>query len=457
MGSNQTTPNSPSLGTRLIKALTQQELGQLLEALLAALPPESQGKALEPLTSNTQAIVQQLLKLPSAQVVDSHPPVPIVSLAKQDQTWNQLWRKWDKLVNEASDEDSRYIEQEEEWEPPYFDETAFAEDLETIGAQMLPLLTIAFENGFSPDSGFIPPLLEAEAAMGENLEEWMGFPESLPLESRLTQCVLQWEWMVVQDQEKDSFYLAEKLRRYEQEFSLVELDSNIVIDFFNQLPESDQRCLLTGLTRAKDSPLWQDELEDADSDWYYIYLNLAEKFDPNSYLNNLRQTISQRWEHGLAVIEALLAEENYEQGEAVIEETFNSLLRTPPDQKTWKPETSLLIATGRVHHQVGGNNLDQLLDYYQTVAKALKQTERIKALEVQKIAINEYFNWSALFTAFKEVSLTPSTRNALFISWRNYVGQRSKRLADSGYGYRQPSKAQDSWWVLWLIDSVADE
>ncbi|NER25819.1 MAG: hypothetical protein F6J96_35020 [Symploca sp. SIO1C2] len=57
-----------------------------------------------------------------------------------------------------------------------------------------------------------------------------------------------------------------------------------------------------------------------------------------------------------------------------------------------------------------------------------------------------------MFQAFAETSVSASTQQALFVSWRDYIAHRAKPSTWNQYGI----KAVDNWWVLWLIDSVAD-
>ena len=87
-----------------------------------------------------------------------------VSLAKLAERWATLWAEWDGIVLEATDEEGDYYEQEEEWEPPYFDAYAFMEDLEKVAVKLRPLVRTAFENSFLPNHGFAEALQAAAAA-----------------------------------------------------------------------------------------------------------------------------------------------------------------------------------------------------------------------------------------------------------------------------------------------------
>jgi hypothetical protein len=113
----------------------------------------------------------------------------------------------------------------------------------------------------------------------------------------------------------------------------------------------------------------------------------------------------------------------------------------------------LLIATVDLLYPEEQKNASQLLCYYRQVAEGLNQTERSNALAVQQIAIEQWSDWSAMFQAFAEIPLSDSTYQALFRSWRNYVDRRTKPRSWGLYG---KPKSVDTWWVLWLIDSIAD-
>lgn len=442
-----------SLSDRLLNALTQQELAQLMDALFTVLSPELQEEAIAQLPEDTQQTVKQIL-VPSSPAESTEASAPqTVSLAKQAQAWSELWQKWDDIVSEASEEGGRYIMQEAHWEPPYFDTTTFSEDLERVAAQMQPLLQSAFEHEFDPNCGFVSALLEVESSISEGLEDWMELTDGLYLENHLTHCLLQWEWLVAQEQEQNAFQFAHHIRKCELQFQEIELDSDALFTFFIQLPEADRRCILTGLTSDRESSFWQRILSDTTSHWHQVYLHLIEQYAPDRYLDNLRKTISQQWQNGLPVIEALLAEQNYSESLTVIQETLHSLLKFKREEQNWTPEALLLIAELGFYYEGEQTSAGQLLRYYQQIVQGLNQTDRAYALEIQQVAIAHWSDWSAMFKAFADIPLAEPTRQALFTSWRNLVDRQTKPQTWGGYGRTKPV---DSWWVVWLIDSIAD-
>lgn len=219
------------------------------------------------------------------------------------------------------------------------------------------------------------------------------------------------------------------------------------------MSEAEQRCILTGLTTDRETSSWQRTLGDTYSHWHHLYLHLIEQYAPDRYLDNLRKTIPQQWENGLPIIEALLAEQNYAESLTVVQETLHSLLKSTRGEANWTPEALLLIATSGFYYEGEQNNASKLLGYYQQTAQGLNQTERANTLEIQQIAIAQWFNWSTMFTAFAEIPVSEPIRQALFISWRDLVDRKTKPQIWGGYGR---AKSVNTWWVPWLIDSVAD-
>ncbi len=442
------------LGQQLIAALTEPEIGHLLEALLAVLPPDLRHKALEQLQADTRQTVQQILASPptspDAEVSAETP----VSIAKLAQTWSGLWQEWDKVVGEAAQEEGDYITQEAHWEPPYFDESSFIDDLEKIARKMCPLVQAAVQHSFLPDSGFAEALLAAEEDVVAALPEWI-YLEGLSLEENLTTCLLEWEWLKFkEEEEEDAFAFAPFLLELQDNFSHISLDSHAYLDFLMQLPETDRQDLFNGLTQQREMAPWNDLLSTPYSPWYAFYLDCIEQYAPERYLNVLRETIPQQWQNGLPVIEDLLAKKEYQESLAVIHDTLQAMLKSERVDEAWTPTNSLLVVAIPQYSADPANQEGhrQLLNYYEQAAQGLDQTELANVLKLQLIAFEHRFNWATMLSAFAEAPVTPPARQALFESWRSDIIKKAPQMWS--YGWTQPT---DSWWLHWLIDSLSDE
>ena len=440
-----------TLGDRILAALTQQEISQLLNAFLATLPSEELEPILTQLPLNTRKTLQKILN--QQQNINQEQPL---SLDKLAQTWSQLWQEWNEITDEASQEDGRYIVQEVDWEPPYFDAYTMVEDLEKVAQNIQPLIETAFEHNFIPDESFAAIIFEMESDISNGIPDWMDIDDGIYLEENITNCFLQWEWLVAQDKRKNAFNFTQQVREWEEQFSLISLEDDAVVDFFTQLSETEQQCILSEFTANKEASLWKTTLDNTSSPWHHIYMHLINQYAPERYLVNMRATIPQQWQNGLPVVEDFLAQQDYSQSLSVIQETLNALLESNQVDNSWMPETSLLFTIiSRTHYSnQNWENEKTLLHYYQQTARGLGESERANALEIQQIAFTHRYDWSTMFQAFTEVPVSENIQQTLFQSWRDYIVRRAKPR--SYYLEFQGTKTVDNWWLNWLIDSIAD-
>jgi len=121
----------------------------------------------------------------------------------------------------------------------------------------------------------------------------------------------------------------------------------------------------------------------------------------------------------------------------------------------WTPETALLFPhVQRYNDTTRLENYRKLLDYYQQTARGLGQRELVKALSLQLIAFEHCFDWETMFKSFEQAAVAEENRQSLFGSWRDYIIQRAKPYT-WGFGWTQPP--DQTWWLHWLIDSIADK
>ena len=237
---------------------------------------------------------------------------------------------------------------------------------------------------------------------------------------------------------------------------MISLDDDAVVDFFTQLSETEQQCILAEFSANKEASLWKTTLDNISSPWHHIYMHLINQYAPERYFVNMRATIEQQWQNGLLVIEDFLAQQDYSQSLSVIQETLNALLQSSQVGNSWTPETSLLFTIiSRTHYSnQNWENEKTLLHYYQQTARGLDESERANALEIQKIAFTHSYDWSTMFQAFTEVPISENIQQALFQSWRDYIVRRAKPR--SYYLEFQGAKNFENWRLHWLIDSIAD-
>ncbi len=439
-------------GKEILTALSQQEVALWLEALWASLPAESREIALNRMPRDTRETLQQLLREYQDPKVKTK--TKTVSLAKREQIWSDLWGEWDKIVWSATEEEGKYIEQEEHWEPPYFDDSTFTEDLETLAKQMLPLLSNAYEHEFLPKAEFTTVLEEMAEEISGSLPEWIRLVnEGFYLGSYLTTCLLKWQWLKAEEEGIDAFGLIQGIREWEERVKQVNLEQSALFNFLTQLADADLEKIYEGLTAQREELRWKKPLKNIHSHWYEIYLYCLERYAPERRLSSLRGTIEQEWQHGLPVIKDLLEKEAYQESLTVIESTLQSWRKSNYCQGDWAPENELLVTMAGGFSQRDSSSAEvTLLGYYQQAAEGLNQSERVKALALQLTAYEHRFNWSVMLAAFRQEELSQSTSRKLWQSWRDDIIRRLERNYYSG----EESRAESSWWLPWLLDRVSE-
>src|SRR6266705_2533348 len=408
MAETQKTPSSHETlytGQQFLDSLTHNEIATLLDVLIWALSPDMFENVLDRLQPDTRQTVQTILVPPAPSDPTQEKQAPSVSLAKWEQTWSALWKEWDHIVDEAAQEDGNYIVRERPWEERYFDSTTFVRDLERVAQEMRPLLRTGFNNAFVPATSFIEALLEADADIRAALPEWMYLDDGYDVDEHVTACLLEWEWLQVQEDTSDVFLLVQRLREWEEESAYAKLARGTFLAFFNQLPDEQQQQIFSGLTTNKDTPLWQPVLTNSFSPWHALYMRYVERYAPEQYMDNLRPTISQRWENGLPVIASYVERQDFQESVQVIEQTLASLFRHRPGTP-WSPETSLffpLVQRSSGHEATNPHEI--LLRYYQQTAQGLGQLQLVNVLELQLQAFAHCFDWHQMLQVFDEVTV----------------------------------------------------
>jgi hypothetical protein len=101
-----------SVGSRILEALTEAEIAQLLDELFSVLSREQREKAFAQLSGDTQETLNQIIAPPQTVDQKNISKAQPASLAKLAQSWSQLWEQWNQIIWQASQEDGKYIVQE---------------------------------------------------------------------------------------------------------------------------------------------------------------------------------------------------------------------------------------------------------------------------------------------------------------------------------------------------------
>jgi hypothetical protein len=434
-------PSQP-LGKKLLAALTQEQVERLLDVVSGA-------GALQKLNEPLQALDPDLAQTVRALAGSGGAPAAVsaeasVSDQKALETWNGLWGTWEDHVCEVGDEEGDYVIQEHDWDPPYFDPTALAENLEKVTQQMLEWLDRVFPLAKDPDL-FAEALKQIDENIG-HYPEWIqgdnGFCELGP---DATTCVLRWTWLACEGHATRGRELVQRIYDLEQKCKRVGLDGDRCFKFLVALPEEywpEIHALLSedGFTEVREDPR---------SLWHRVHHHFEQRFDPSAYLQSCEMHLPSDWHYGEALIADALERKDFAQAQLWMERTFASFLRWSEDE-VWLPEDSLLPPGGLYHYGLSGSDEAlKLLEQWERIAAKGKAPARAAGCQLQRALLTADSDWSEVLRAFEAFQQQGGSRKVgekLFAEWR-------ERTADAcAHHEEQKQRAGDSW-VSRLIEA----
>ena len=380
----------------------------------------------------------------SAESASAASPQARVSDQKALETWNELWGEWEGHVSEVGDEEGEYAVREPEWDPPYFDSTALAGDLEKIAQHMTEWLDRVFPLDNEPN-------LFAQALKGidENINrypEWIsGDDNACALGPHATACVLRWTWRACEGQAARGLEFLQRIYGLEQECARVGLDGEQCFKFFAALPEEFWQEIHARLSEEE----YTEAREDTRSVWHRIHHHLERRFDPSAYLRSCEALLPNDWHYGEALISDALARTDFAQAELWMERTFSSFLRWSEDE-LWLPEDSLLPPGGLYHYGLSGSDEAlKLLEHWANIAAKGKAPARAASCQLQRAVLTSDSDWSEVLRAFEAFQQQGGSRKVgekLFAEW-------CERTAKACAHHEEEKQRPADSWVSRLIEA----
>ena len=417
-----------NIGKKLLDALSPDEIAHILHEIFSQNALEKLN--LSDISPDTKKIIEDAIK--GQQKLD-------FSVMKKEFLWRKRLSQWDDVLDEATDDEGKYIVQEVDWEPPYFSETNLTDDLEEIAKQLLPFCQVAIDYDFYPQ---FKPLQELEKTMNsldEILPEWIYHENPLLLEHSLTLCILILDYNISKEEEQPIIDFAQYFRDYTQKNTSIEFSKEALYSFFTSLPEDVTHQLYTALQQRKKEQSWLAELNNAYSVWHDIFLDLAEKYNPNQAFQISRASISQNWLYALPVLEQLLKENKLEEASEVVKIALKSMLADD-----WNPKTELFFKPNNYRRE-GSPNHQTFFSYCQTIAEKQGKQDLSQIWMVQISAFNHFDNWEKMLQSFQRYEAPES----LIQYWLQTI------LKTNSIYYNRADRRID--WVEWLLLEIMDD
>jgi hypothetical protein len=438
----QTAKKSKGSGNKLLSALTQEQIGSLLDAVgsrtLLEKIEENRKNSDPDMIKTVKAALQPDKKTKAAKRKNSR----VASGKRLVEDWRVLWEQWDDIIGEVGDEEGKYSVQDHHWEEPYFDGSAVALDLEKVASEMLKQIDSVYDLIDDPDL-FTAAIDDIDDAI-ESYPEWMGADsgDGCELEDQTTQCVLKWLWLSCKDEKNPGALLLKKLEEIEGRNDSVSLDRETTIHFVTHLPEPICREIHGELQNGR----FGEAQEKAYSQWNAIAHEFEGRYDKNLYLKRCGRDLEKNWHNGAPLIRKAIQEKDWESAESWLVKTF-AAYRHWHATSTWYPEKGLLIAA----HQVWEDRAEtaqaaSLLELWSKVSGNLGNPERGIASRFQAAVLRGPEQLEKIVNEFKELrnEAPQKSLDMLFKQWQDEMALRSLPMYDDN------DRFLDTW-IHWAI------
>ncbi len=450
---------SKSIGNRLFEALTRDQVVRLLDVLLAHQDKRTRKDILDRLDDDISFTLSELFA-PGTQAKEpaEAPAKPAkkrkkkrtTSNAKLVENWNTLWDEWGDIAFEVGSENGRYAYQDNHWDPPYFDGSALADDLDEVAEKMLPMIEEIFLLEAEDSNVFADAIGELECRV-RSYPEWMGADcDGFYLAEKVTRAVLGWEWLDAASSDNPGEVWLKRVLDIEGSFSLASLHPKTVVEYATSLPEAARKQVYGHIAGHKNNTFWEKALRDKYSTWHKIHHALSRVFDSGTHLETCEKMLSGEWSYGLPLIEEALRQDDYPEAERVIKRTLASYSAGTWRKTVWDPETTLLgtyLTNG--YHRLE-EEMPELLEKGIQVAGKLGKDRTKAAFEIQLAIAGHPYKWDDCLAVFRKMVRGPHADMAsgLFKQWQDL------NLEDSlSYHGADDEAAQESW-IHWLLESA---
>ncbi|MEW6685393.1 MAG: hypothetical protein AB1393_04210 [Candidatus Edwardsbacteria bacterium] len=432
-----------SVGEILIGCLTKEQIAQLLDVIFAKTDVAESIDELKKVDPDVAETLDKIVSLGSTKTREG-PVNRLFSNKKILELWDSLWDKWHSIVAEVGDEEGKYAVQDADWEPPYFDGYALAEDLDEIAKDTVPLIDDVYDIVKNPNI-FYDTIEEINSNIS-SYPEWMGEGEGCPLGKNVTRCVLKWFWLGSQKETQPGIVFLARANNLEEEFDNVYLNDDECLSFFVKLPDTICRQIYEQFNDNK----YKQKVDETHSKWHKINHIYEERFDSTKYLETCNKHLAKNWQYGKPLIDDAIAQGNYQKADLLLQKTFLVYLHSD-EKNVWYPETSLLLAEQKYYYEDDEKEIADLLNLWAEVSEKIGNAERTGASKLQSVMYPTPEDWIKVIYEYKKLRLDEARDviDTLFLEWQKEMAERSIRTG-------LDKNISSDTWIHWLIESQLD-
>jgi hypothetical protein len=430
---------------KLAANFSEDEIVNIFGNSLLALDDAGFERMAAGLGKRTSTALKRVLKAGASNKSDDSKP----SVSKILQEWESGWREWDARIAETADEGGKYTYQENRWEAPYLDNSAFSEDLEPIAARLQSILPIVLEKNLAPRFNFAQALLNTAEEIGGNSEYIEDSGEGLSFGPKVTRCLLDWEWRQSRRDNSGAFEFLDCICSLENSGKELHLDHSTISNFIFSLEPEIQKEMLRGIDGHCQSGHWAKALKSVNEGWFALHKKLCRKWDPSRFLEVCQKSVSQDWKLALPLIDNLCAKKAFQEAVALAQEAARALLRKA-EGNLWDPRKSLImVEAGFPYDGERSREIRALLKRWEKASLAVKDMETACALELQLAILDCWADGDAVFLALQSVPRSfEAIEDRIYKDWKSLIAMHSVESPMDEFS------ELDYGWIHGLIDAV---
>ena len=255
------------LGDKIAKALTEQQMAELINTVWQVISEEQCDEVLEIVSKPVSTTINEILNSKaSVKVVPSDDKLQL--------QWNAFELSLYKFTSVLGDEDGRYILNDRHWEQPEFMYETFGDDVEQLFKTVAPSISEYVKSGVI-DESYVFEFADEISDGLDLLPEWMGLLdcyENITLQENTTNSLLQ----ILLDSSESIGELMTWLFDLEHKLEYCSFDSGTFLNFFFEKLSDTQRTMVREYLTSNDLPKNQKKrVVSEHSDWHQLLKELS--------------------------------------------------------------------------------------------------------------------------------------------------------------------------------------
>ncbi len=429
--SDKKSSNFTDLGTKFLRALTKQQVAEILGALATHIDAPTFEKCIKELSNDIRQTVHQILAIHD---VDT----PILSNKKLKEKYDGLKKEWKGVLYDIIHDESYIFS----YGNPYMSLEDLLTNIEPLARDTCALFHTLYLKGKRPAK----TLFDLYAQIDKRLT-YLSYgieiePVSWDISRRFIQFVLEdeiYRWRILNRQETNILNLLRNLFQRLQKFRILYVNKKLFFDCVRELPEDILREIMHAY-QTHPQPDWvKSGLAQPHSIWYRLYYFLLQKYDIDNYISIGMKEIDRNWNIGLELIKTCLEIKAYERARKIVEKMLRQAKAKNRELKDWDIDKELIGTRFHGFHPLK-KKLIKLFILGKTLADRMGNRDEREKFLFQYKSLDDPANIENFIQIFQRSSLPEPILSNYIHSWIDYIVQ-----------IQSPSSRRAPW-IGWVFE-----